>query len=62
MNSVEKRVRIEKFPERFVKLVAAKMRASGRPATDYSKTTGKLKKSAGPIKKYSNKASVPKSK
>ena len=58
MNSVENRVRKEKFPERFVKLVAAKMRASGRPATDYSKTTGKLKKSAGPIKSI---ASVPRS-
>ena len=32
------------FPLKFRKIVAAKMRQSGRPAEHYSKTTGMLKK------------------
>ena len=37
---------LEGFPMKLKKIVAAKMRASGRPASHYSKTTGKL------LKKY----------
>ena len=31
------------FAKKVIKQVAAKMRASGKPMSDYSKTTGKLK-------------------
>lgn len=43
-NASEKPYGLGAYPEKFRASVAAKMKASGRPLSHYSKTTGKLKK------------------
>lgn len=42
-SNLENRLRNEGFRVKHIKLVASKMRKSGRPSFNYSKTTGKLK-------------------
>lgn len=42
-SNLENRLRNEGFRVKHIKLVASKMRKSGRPSSNYSKTTGKLK-------------------